>query len=46
MIRHAGMVRRDGIVGTEPSMISGRQGDSKDAWRKRFMWWPAKLSHI
>jgi hypothetical protein len=29
MIRHAKKIGRDGIVGTDPSMISGRQGDIK-----------------
>jgi hypothetical protein len=29
MIRHAKETGRDGSVGTDPSMISGRQSDSK-----------------
>jgi hypothetical protein len=36
MIRHAGKIGRDGIVGTDPSMIS-RSQYQQDAWRERHL---------
>jgi hypothetical protein len=36
MIQHAGKIGRDGIVGTDPSMIS-RSQHQQDAWRERHL---------
>ena len=45
MIRHAGKIGRDGIVGTDPSMIS-RSQHQQDAWRERHLCGDQKICPI